>query len=354
MVKYSREILYHGGRLDSDQVIKVYKENEVIFREGEQGGDLYFIQEGLVQVFIERDGRETTLLEMGPGEVLGVMTCLTRLQRMASARAIDETKVKFVEHQSIAKAMGKMPQWLGFVLKDYHSRVMQIDNEYNRSVHQVEALKRKAITESYGACQLINGLIEFGKFFISGGSGSNETQLDPLLSSLAITLGRDKTSLQDALLILLNAGIIKGQTQSAKLPQTLPIQVIQGIKSFCDFVEKTKEGLERRLIEARLTKSCEQQVRAVIEYGQKNVEKSEEKFRVKVAELEEKLKEATGKEFDLESLAEALNIKLFEYEKEPDEVLIFDPGLLSGLMAHVEAYHLLEKTEEVEKVDEVA
>ena len=50
------------------------KAGKLLFKEGDEGGGLYIIRRGRVQVFRERNDLEVQLAELGPGDVLGTMT----------------------------------------------------------------------------------------------------------------------------------------------------------------------------------------------------------------------------------------------------------------------------------------
>ncbi|MBP1727359.1 MAG: Cyclic nucleotide-binding domain, partial [Deltaproteobacteria bacterium] len=50
---------------------KVYRDGEVIVREGEVGNCMYVIQAGQAEVLAEKEGREVRLRVMGEGDIFG-------------------------------------------------------------------------------------------------------------------------------------------------------------------------------------------------------------------------------------------------------------------------------------------
>lgn len=65
---------------------------KVIFKEGEEGDQMYIIQEGTVRISKNIDGKEYTLAVLGKGDFFGEMALLTRVQRTATVTAGDTVK----------------------------------------------------------------------------------------------------------------------------------------------------------------------------------------------------------------------------------------------------------------------
>ena len=47
---------------------------QILFEKGDEGGDLYFIQEGEIEIFACTNNQETLLATMKKGEVIGLPT----------------------------------------------------------------------------------------------------------------------------------------------------------------------------------------------------------------------------------------------------------------------------------------
>jgi CRP/FNR family cyclic AMP-dependent transcriptional regulator len=61
--------------------------NETIISKDDYTNSLYFLLRGQLSVFVENDGKETTLNQINAGEVFGVMSMLLRQPRTASIKA---------------------------------------------------------------------------------------------------------------------------------------------------------------------------------------------------------------------------------------------------------------------------
>ena len=55
--------------MDTGALGKVYEDGEIIIRQGDIGDCMYVIQNGQVEVFIERDGQEFQLAVRQDGEI---------------------------------------------------------------------------------------------------------------------------------------------------------------------------------------------------------------------------------------------------------------------------------------------
>lgn len=78
-----------------------YRRGEVIFHEGDPGGQLYIIVSGRVRIsVVAEDGRERDLALLDPGECFGEMSLLDGGERSATATAIVETEALVLSREA--------------------------------------------------------------------------------------------------------------------------------------------------------------------------------------------------------------------------------------------------------------
>ena len=104
-----------------------FKTGQLLFKEGDEGGDLYVIRRGRVLVFRERNQTEVPLAELGPGEVLGTMTLLNGEPRTASVRALEPVEAVVMDASSFASGLKELPKWAIAVVKDLTARVKNVN-----------------------------------------------------------------------------------------------------------------------------------------------------------------------------------------------------------------------------------
>ena len=69
--------------------VKYYKENEIIFKEGETGDKLYFLETGKIKVY----SKSKYMREMDKGPVFGEVALLFDEPRVATVIAISYCKI---------------------------------------------------------------------------------------------------------------------------------------------------------------------------------------------------------------------------------------------------------------------
>jgi predicted acylesterase/phospholipase RssA/CRP-like cAMP-binding protein len=96
---------------------KVLRSGEALFREGDRGDALYLIVSGRIRLFqAHHDGNlspteaERLLAELGKGDVLGEMALLTHEPRSATAYAIRDTQLAYLDRPSFDRIVAAYPQ----------------------------------------------------------------------------------------------------------------------------------------------------------------------------------------------------------------------------------------------------
>ena len=68
-----------------------YTPGQEIVHQGDTGAGAFIIRSGKVEVIQEKDGQQTKLATLGPGDVFGEMALLDEFPRSASVRAVEPT-----------------------------------------------------------------------------------------------------------------------------------------------------------------------------------------------------------------------------------------------------------------------
>jgi CRP-like cAMP-binding protein len=85
LTTHGAQMLLDGGQL------KNYKPQEMLFKEGDSADFTFVVLTGKLQVFLTRGGSDVTLLEAGPGTILGELAVMCRIPRSASVRATEDS-----------------------------------------------------------------------------------------------------------------------------------------------------------------------------------------------------------------------------------------------------------------------
>lgn len=114
---------------------KVYQSGSILMREGEAGDCMLVLQEGEVEILIQRDGREVLLRKAGKGEILGEMAIFDRAPRSATVRAIGEVRALTVDKKTLLQRMNEDPSIAFRIFESMSRRIRDLNL-------QVEKLSR--------------------------------------------------------------------------------------------------------------------------------------------------------------------------------------------------------------------
>ena len=99
--------------------IRDFRQDEIVFEEGSPGQEMYVIVSGAVKVATTKQGRETLLARMGPGEFFGEMALVDAAPRSGTASA-DEDGTRLVE-LDLDKFLYLVQQQPAFALRIMHT-----------------------------------------------------------------------------------------------------------------------------------------------------------------------------------------------------------------------------------------
>lgn len=87
-----------------------YPANTTIFRDGEQGGAMYVVHKGEVELWLFADDKTRVALgTFGPGEIFGEMSLLDQEPRSATATTLSDTEVLIVDREDLRILFSKKP-----------------------------------------------------------------------------------------------------------------------------------------------------------------------------------------------------------------------------------------------------
>ena len=86
-----------------------FRLGEVIFKEGEPAGGLYFVRSGRVRLTVRRNGREVVLGTARTGDTVGELAAVDGGPRTATARAIEATTADYVPREVFAASLAAAP-----------------------------------------------------------------------------------------------------------------------------------------------------------------------------------------------------------------------------------------------------
>ena len=111
---------------------RVYEDGETVVRQGEVGQAMFVVQEGTVDVVLEKEGREILLRQLGKGEFIGEMGIFDHERRSATVRARGTARLLTVDKKSFLRRIHEDPSLAFRVVETLSRRVRELSDEVAR------------------------------------------------------------------------------------------------------------------------------------------------------------------------------------------------------------------------------
>src|SRR5438105_2228232 len=87
-----------------------YQPGQEIVRQGDTGVGAFIIRSGRVEIVQSKEGKESKIATLGPGDVIGEMALLDEFPRSATARAIEPTTALGIQRWHFRGILESHPQ----------------------------------------------------------------------------------------------------------------------------------------------------------------------------------------------------------------------------------------------------
>lgn len=111
---------------------KIYKDNQVIVRQGETGDCMYVVQDGEVEVFRETGDSITPLATLEKDDFFGEMALFEEEVRSATVRAKGNARVLTVDKKTLMARIQEDPSLAFRMIRKMSHRVRELDTELGR------------------------------------------------------------------------------------------------------------------------------------------------------------------------------------------------------------------------------
>lgn len=131
----------------------VFGQGQTLFRQGEKGGDLYFIKSGKVELTV-RDGDTgdaAVVAVIGDKSVLGTMSFLEGDVRSATAKCLTEVHAVVIQEGMREKLLKTVPAWFAVLVKDLSASLRRLNAEFAHMKAENELLKKRLAAKDKAA-----------------------------------------------------------------------------------------------------------------------------------------------------------------------------------------------------------
>ncbi len=224
---------------------------QMLFSQGDAGGDLYFIESGSIEIFIAKKGQEISLAQMGVGEVIGVMTLLTAEPRLASARAKETTVVRKIPRTTITKLIATFPKWLNIVMKEFTIRISEMNRRYSETLIELKKVRDNQVTPLFLGAQMAQGIAVVGSGLAKPHDGRDMVEVNKLLEAMERVLNQPREVTAGLWQVLRDSGFIDVEVDAERRCDMVSVEQLQALTAFSQFVRDSGQVANKKLFRAK-------------------------------------------------------------------------------------------------------
>ena len=116
-----------------------------LFKQGDKGGDLYFVTKGIVELSVREpeSGQDIVIATLKDKNVIGTMSFVAGDPRSATAIAKTEIEYVAITQGQRDKLLADVPIWLKVVIKDLAATIRSSNESYASLKTEYEKLQKK-------------------------------------------------------------------------------------------------------------------------------------------------------------------------------------------------------------------
>jgi len=122
---------YERMNLADALIPKTYSKGERIIKQGDVADGMYFVEDGKISIKIEQDAGEIEISCLEKGSYFGELALVTHRPRAASAYAVDNVKVAFLDVDAFERLLGPCMEIMKRNIDDYESQLVKIFGSRN-------------------------------------------------------------------------------------------------------------------------------------------------------------------------------------------------------------------------------
>lgn len=124
---------------------RVYKDGEIIVKEGTESREMYVIQSGKVHVIKGSGDAAVTLAVLKEGDIFGEMSLLDAQPRSATVKAVGEARVLAIDHEMFLRRVRQDPTLALRALRQMGLRVRELDRRISSTLDKVAAIQQELL-----------------------------------------------------------------------------------------------------------------------------------------------------------------------------------------------------------------
>lgn len=124
--------------MKSISVFRDYRENEVVFSQGDAGDCAYIIESGRIQISIRKNDEDFPVSVLGEGDIFGEMAILEGLPRAATAIALEPTRLCLISQDQLFQRIQNADPVVRLLVQILIHRTRSMNKNLGRKVSDEE------------------------------------------------------------------------------------------------------------------------------------------------------------------------------------------------------------------------
>ena len=120
---------------------KVYKKDQNVFKQGENGDAAYVVVDGLADIIIETPDGEVVVAQLGSNEFIGEIAILCDVPRTATVRAHGDLTTLKIKKEHFLGLVSQVPELSIEIMRELASRLSKTTAELSEARRELSAAK---------------------------------------------------------------------------------------------------------------------------------------------------------------------------------------------------------------------
>ena len=134
-----------------------YKKGQVIYRQNEEAGEVFFVKFGTVHLYVDYKTADSKLIGIvGEGRVFGELGVIEDKPRTMTSVAAEDTVVTIVDKESFPSYLKEHPNKLLVVMESISSRIIAQSNKLAKACKVCAEYSEEKETKGYVDSALMN------------------------------------------------------------------------------------------------------------------------------------------------------------------------------------------------------
>lgn len=327
--------------------VVILTNGQVLFEQGDSGGDLFFVQTGEIEIYTVTHGKEFSLGVMGPNEVIGMMTFLTKEPRMACARAKGEVVLKKINQSQIKGQIKDLQPWMKVVLKDFTLKLRGMNEKFSQAREKISDLQKSQLSYLYLVRQICSITTATAKLLSINVDGKDVVVIKDYKDYLEQALMVSEELVDKLLEVLIESGMLPTFVELDRKRKVFSVEDGQKLISFAQFITDAKKGQNKKILAAQFANKDLRILVGLVSFAKRLELDPKKESEIKLTDLTTSMEKMIGIKFNVEGLKLAQKLKLIDLKSE-NKLVTFIPSQLSRTLTNLKTYRKIEKIESID------